>query len=377
MTETGQLRLLHIVSSSRWGDTEKYAFDICRYLDSCGADVRVLTKDARAVDINFHSAGLRLVHAPLEGVADWDSISAAGTLIHGTSGDGLVIHVHSLRDAWIAVAARFMARKSPVRIIMSHHNVFTHGNGYAVRKLCNAIDFHIFPSELMRQRFSTFHPEIMQDIRHKSLLLRPSIYNGNEEFEPLPAKGPVAAMFQGELSAGSGLESVIDALSLLGKVKLRLRVVGTGNPDYIDSLRRRAMTRGVMEMIDWTRDTDPFCRLIPGTHFGIVPSVSPDFNSFVNREYMACSRAQISTALGSQREYMTDENEVLFVPPADPPKLAEKMVMLATDQALRERMARNAFDSFNRNLNWNDFIGRLMRVYSGDPLLTEKTGLTS
>lgn len=53
--------------------------------------------------------------------------------------------------------------------------------------------------------------------------------------------------------------------------RMRLWIVGSGTPDYVDKLRRRALTRGVMEMIDWKRHSDNPLGLIRECDFGVLP----------------------------------------------------------------------------------------------------------
>ena len=97
-------------------------------------------------------------------------------------------------------------------------------------------------------------------------------------------------MFHGPLIPGKGLEVLIDAMSLLKRTKIRLKIVGTGQPDYVDSLRRRALTREVMDMIDWHKHTKRPLDIIGGCHFGVLPSVKEEAFGLANLEYMASGR---------------------------------------------------------------------------------------
>lgn len=135
---------------------------------------------------------------------------------------------------------------------------------------------------------------------------------------PEPAKGPVTAIYLGRLAPDKGLESIIDALALLKGEKLRLRLVGTGRPDYVDSLRAKAVAAGVMNVIDWPRHKEEALDFIRNSHFGVTPSSAPEAFGLSNIECMAQGRPVIASDNGAQPEYISDGKEGILVPPATP-----------------------------------------------------------
>lgn len=366
--QEGHKRLIHIISAAKWGEEEKYAFDICRHFMGEGWNVTAVTRDAKAVDSNLLPYDIPLSHAP---VGDPLSLTAvrmlAGILRHAPVED-TVIHVHNSADALTAAMARLWSRRRDVAIVLTHHRPdspppaipLLHAPLAALyNRLMRSIDCHIYPSA-DSLRMSRLDPLPSADIR----LIPTSVLTDYDAPIDEPQRGPVTAMYQGELIAGKGVETIIDALALVSDLRMRLRIVGTGNPDYIDSLRRRAMTRGVMEKIDWTRDTDATCQLIPYCHFGVVADTRSGADTIINKEFMALSRPQICTALGSQNEYITSGVEALIIPPADPPAMAEAMRRLVADPSLRREMGHAAFRSFSSRLSWKTFISQLRDAYT-------------
>lgn len=170
-------------------------------------------------------------------------------------------------------------------------------------------------------------------------------------------------MYHGQLIPGKGVETLIDALSLLKGLRLRLKIVGNGTPDYVDRLRRRAITRGVMESIDWHKHSNNPLELIRASDFGVLPSQIEEACGMANIEYMACGRPQVCTSNGAQSEYITDGREGFLVPPGNPVLLAEAMRKLATDIALRRRMGERALKTFRNTLSWQSFISKLTPLY--------------
>ena len=155
-------------------------------------------------------------------------------------------------------------------------------------------------------------------------------------------------MYHGPLVEGKGLETIIDALVSLRDLKMRMKICGKGRPDFLDKLR--AMTRGVMEMIDWNTSAKEAESAIAESHFGVQPSMEREAFGLENLRYMRCGRAQVCCANGAQREFLADGVTALFVPPADA-------------HALRRRLGENARKEFDIRLSWDIFTRRMRKIY--------------
>ena len=170
-------------------------------------------------------------------------------------------------------------------------------------------------------------------------------------------------MFHGQLIPGKGMEVLIDALTHLKGSRIRLRIVGSGTSDYVDRMRRRAIARGVMDMIDWRKHSDDPLVHIRETDFGVLPSVTEEAFGLSNAEYMLCGRPQICSSNGAQPEYITDGREGFLVTPGNTAMLAEAMRKLGADADLRHRMGERAFATFRDTLSWPHFIKLLTPLY--------------
>lgn len=358
------MTLIHIVASNKWGGPQRYALDICRHFMAKGWDVEVFTRDAKAVDFPFQSAGIRRSHAPLSGLFD---LSTALVLIRRMrsipKGDG-VIHVHRYRDAFTALLARKIAGRRDIRIVSTSHIVRKGKDSWLYRRIYRNLDAQIFVSGIAAGRFmSAWRDDNPPFAPEKVHVLHNSLFNPPLEISREPQRGPVTAMFHGPLKPGKGLETLIDAMSTIRDIKIRLRIVGSGNPDYVDSLRRRAISRGVMDMIDWHRHTYNPHPLIHESHFGVLPSVSEEAFGLANLEYMANGKAQICTSNGAQNEYLTDGRNAIMVAPAQSQALADAMKALASDPQRRQDMGRAAAKDFAENFSWDNFGRRLESIY--------------
>lgn len=357
--------LIHVVGSVEFRGPERYALDISRHFSACGWKVTAFTRDAKAVDSMFRDAGIRLRHAPLGGMSDITSAFALARLIRCISqGKVIIVHVHRFRDAFTALLARKIVRRNEVKVVMTCHNVRKGRDSWLSRRILRNLDALIFVSKIACERyFSTWDrkslpmPESHVHVLHNSV-------HALEQFAPEPVKGPFVAMFHGPLTPSKGLEYLIDALALLKPLKMRLRIVGSGDPDYVDTLRRRAQTRGVMDMIDWKKYTPSPLDLIRESHIGVLPVIREEGFGMANIEYMACGRAQVCTARGAQREYLSDGREAFIVPPADTQALADRLRELAESPQLRAHMGLQARATFEKHLSWPRFISCLKEIYS-------------
>lgn len=359
-------RIIHIVHGNTMGGAQRYALDICRHYAGLGHDVTALTRDARVIDTQFREAGVSLAHAPLRDYPDLFSSLALRPMLEESPQGRTVVHVHRYRDALTAIIARSMARRPDVRIIVTRHISEPAKDNMLRRFIYRHVDAHIFVSEFSRKEFlATWrHGRYPLDSArlHVAFNSRNIIADPTEE----PAKGAITAMFHGTLRQGKGLDTLIRAMTYLKDTRLRLRIVGNGDPDYCDTLRRLALSLGVMDSIDWSRNVSDPARMIPQCHFGVLPTSVPEAFGMANLEYMAAGRPQICTFNGAQPEYLTPGVEALEVPPTDPEALADAMRRLYEDKDLRRMLGNAAAQRYAKTLSWQHFISRIDKIYGTD-----------
>ena len=356
------------MASNRWSGVERYALDLCRHFRGKGWNVTAITRDAKAVDNKFADAGIPLRHAPLTDFFDLSTVMDLGRLLRKErdAKERTVIHVHRYRDALRALGARWLSGRDDVRIVMTYHICAPGRDTWIYRKIYCALDAHLFVSEKARETFlstwkgrgAPFSQERLRTI-HNSLFMED--FHVPEE----PAKGPVVAMYHGRLAPGKGLETLIKALALIARRTLRLRIVGSGNPDYVDSLRHLAQTSGVMDSIDWRKHVDDPLPLIAEAHFGIMPSEEPEAFGLSNLEYMACGRPVICTLNGGPAEYLNDGTDSILVSPGDCEGLADAMRRLARNPDCRRAMGSGARETFVSALSWPGCAQKMENVYRG------------
>lgn len=358
-----QKSLLHIIPSNKWGGIQTYALDICRHYRSLGWDVTALTRNAVGVDARFAEHDVKLVHAPITGFFNLNSARVLSRVIRDFPKEGGVIHVHRYRDAFTAVLAKKLAKRPDIRVVATRHTVRPGRDSFIFRKLYTMIDAHIFVSDMAYNAFRRARKYTIALPDNSVYILRNSLNIPDSAPKAEPTAGPVIALYQGPVVKGKGLETLIDALGQLRGVRVRLRICGPGNPDYLDILRRRAMSRGVMEQIDWNAKATPSPELAAEAHFGVIPSIEREACGIGSITFMAAGRAQVATSNGAQSEYLEQERTALLVPPADANALAEAIRRLASDPQLRLNLGHEAHSIYSRLLSWPHFIATLDKIY--------------
>ena len=322
-----------------------------------------LTRDAKAVDSMFEREGVPLFHAPLQGFYDFNSIRILSQKLKESEGH-VIIHAHGFRNVFTALVARKLSRKKDVKVVMTRHKVRRAVDSWILRIIYRNIDSLIFVSRAARDRFvATWHNRLMPIKSDRMHVLHNSLNIQVPEFNAPTSNRPLTAMFHGPLKPGKGLETLIDAMSMLKGKRIRLRIVGSGTPDYLDKIRNRAISRGVMELIDWHKHTDNPLPLIEECDFGVLPSTFEEAFGLANIEYMAAGRPQVCSSNGAQPEYITDGWEGLLIPPANPSFLADSISKLASNPELRLKMGKRAYETFNNRLSWPHFIKPLKEIY--------------
>ena len=159
----------------------------------------------------------------------------------------------------------------------------------------------------------------------------------------------------GLLGPGKGIEWAIDALSMLGDVRprVRYRIAGDTHPKvaaidgeaYRDLLKRRAADLGLTPFVEFDagyRDLDTLGDLISRSAVVVLPYDSPDqVTSGVLVDAVAAGRPVVATAFPHAVELLAS-GAGLVVPQRDPEALAGALRRVLTEPGLAERMAAEA-----------------------------------
>jgi glycosyltransferase involved in cell wall biosynthesis len=140
----------------------------------------------------------------------------------------------------------------------------------------------------------------------------------------------------------------------------RLAVIGDG--ELRGELEERARSLGLGDRLRFFDFQPPAARQLQSLDVFVLPSAWEAFPISV-LEAMACGIPQVATDVGGTREAVADGQTGLLCPPDDPAALADRLVTLLSDAALRERMSEASRRRFDDRFRIETMLDGTAAVY--------------
>jgi glycogen(starch) synthase len=142
----------------------------------------------------------------------------------------------------------------------------------------------------------------------------------------------------GRVDPRKGLDTAIRALALLPP-QATLDVVGRGDEGHLADLQNLAAELGVADRVRWsTAPRDQLKAVYAAADVFVFPVTWDEPFGLVPLEAMACGTAVVATGTGGSGEFLIDGWNSLRFGVEDPTALAQAIVRLAEDPALRNRL---------------------------------------
>ena len=176
-------------------------------------------------------------------------------------------------------------------------------------------------------------------------------------------------MFAGQLWAGKGLQVLVAALGQLHQqvpdLELRLRIVGTGNADFLAYLQGEVERWGLTNrtIFDGFVPLPELAARLREADIFVFPSIWDEPFSITLPAAMASGLPVIATSSGGTPETFLDGIEGILVPPNDAAALAAALLRLARDPVERERLAQAAIQRVQREWSFTAYVERLEQHY--------------
>jgi glycosyltransferase involved in cell wall biosynthesis len=279
-----------------------------------------------------------------------------------------LVHANDYNTMWIAVAAKILCGST---VVYDTHELWADRNGRPEWRpwlvACEALFVRVadavittspgYADELSR-RYRIATPKLVRNIPEQVAMAQAP---GREERPP-----PVAA-YVGGLLRGRGLEQAIDALAELPE--LRLRLIGPGALGYVEELRRRATSAGVVERVGFEGAAPPegVVDALSGARVGLM-LIQPVCLSYEltlpNKlfEYAAAGVPILSSDLPVMAETVRGGDLGEVVPPSDPAAIAAGIGRLLDPE--RAAVCRAALASFVAANTWAEERELLERAYA-------------
>ena len=359
------INVFHIVSNKHWTGAEQYTYDLVdRLRNDDDFYVEVVCRKHPVVLKQYRRLEIPISILPLKGVTDIDSpVRFARLLRKGKN----IIHVHSFRDAFMAVMARRISENRDTRVVVSVHGVYKPKKNYMYTKLYKSIDRFVFSSEMARDAFLG---KAKKQYADRGIVLRDSVCDSQigttvpDLRRELGLNNQQALiMYHGKLAHEKGLEVLLGALTHVDKSKYHLAIIGEGQPKYKAKIKGFIVAAGMVNNVSLLGFRDNILEYLRQADFGVLPSIQPEALGLSNLEYMMAGKAHICSNNGAQPEYVTDGVNGLLVPPGDERALTTAINTMLNDTASRSRMGTQAQRDFQEKLDYPTFYNKMTDLY--------------
>ncbi len=359
------INVFHIVSNKHWTGAEQYTYDL---VDRLRLDpdfyVEVVCRKHPVVLKQYRRLEIPISILPLKGVTDIDSpVRFARLLRKGQN----IIHVHSFKDAFMAVMARRISENRDTRVVVSVHGVYKPKKNYMYTKLYKSIDCFVFSSEMARDAFLG---KAKKPYRDRGVVLRDSVCDSQIGTQVPDLRRELGLdshqaliMYHGKLAPEKGLDALLGALTHVDRSRYHLAIIGDGQPKYKAKIKGFIVAAGMVNNVSLLGFRDNILEYLRQADFGVLPSIQPEALGIANLEYMMAGKAHICSNNGAQPEYVTDGVNGLLVPPGDEQVLTHAINQLITDTATRSRMGTQAQKDFQSHLDYPNFYQKMTALY--------------
>lgn len=297
-----------------------------------------------------------------------------------------LVHIHALFSFASAVAA-FAARRHGVPYVVRPLGTL---NVYGIkqrRPLLKQLSFHLIEQRVLAHAAAVHFTSQAEWDEAKNLgLALPGVViplgvvgpNGAGEPEPPFKVGPgqLIVLFLSRLDPKKNVEGLIRAFALLGwrHPHVRLVIAGSGNANYVRSLRALAEVEGVADTIDWIGHIEGEAKwgALKAADVFVLPSFSENFGiaaveAMIARCPCVIGRgvALAETVEGARAGIVTDP---------EPGAIAAAIDRLLNDERLRFEMGTRGYMLASQDFSADAMAVRLAELYER---IIEETGQTA
>jgi len=179
----------------------------------------------------------------------------------------------------------------------------------------------------------------------------------------IPGSAPLVGVVA-RLEPEKGHRYLLDAWPSVLAACPSARMVIVGEGSQADALRAqaRSLGRAVTASVVFTGRREDIAAVTADLDIAVLPSVR-EAQGISILEAMARRRPVVASAVGGIPEVITSGVDGILVPPADPAALAEALVSLLADPALRERIAEGGYRTVAERYSIDAQVKRIEAVY--------------
>lgn len=169
-------------------------------------------------------------------------------------------------------------------------------------------------------------------------------------------------LFFGRIRAYKGLQYLIEAEPLITAQVPEARIVIAGEGDPFETYERMMVNAEHFAVYNYRIPDDMVTRLFQEASVVALPYTEASQSGVLAIAY-ALGKPVVSTRVGGIPEVVEHGKTGFLVPPGDPERLAEAIVTLLKDSALRKEMGRQAREKAETELSWQAIARKTLQVY--------------
>ena len=214
------------------------------------------------------------------------------------------------------------------------------------------IDAFICPSQIVPDKFSE------AGWNTDSFFVKPNVLEGDPGCVP---DVKTHGLFVGRISEEKGISTLLEALSEVGNVPMKIIGYGEGE----DALKSWIQEHPSLD-VEYLGKTDKagVLEALQKASFLVFPSIWYETFGRVILEAFACGRPVITSDLGAMKENVIHENNGLLFPPGSAKDLASCISRIWKDDELRQKMGGQARAYFERVLSPEENHRILNEIYN-------------
>lgn len=183
----------------------------------------------------------------------------------------------------------------------------------------------------------------------------------------LPMDAPLVTTL-GRLNAQKGHDTLIAAAAMVVARLPGVRFLIAGDGDLLSALKAQTVALGIANTVVFAGHRRDVPEILAATDVLCISS-NYEGTPLVLFEAMAAGKAVVSTAVDGCREVIQDKRTGLLVPPRDPEALAEALVKVLDDGALRGRLG-SAAQVASKRYDIQECLRLMQQIY--DDVIRER-----
>ena len=193
------------------------------------------------------------------------------------------------------------------------------------------------------------------------------VHNGIPPVASIPAPGGQPALrvgIVGQIGPWKGHDDLIDALALLSRdgAHATLRIFGTGNPEYVASLKRKVSKLQLDDKVQWCGFVSSPVEIYTNMDICVVPTRIEEPFATSALEASGFGRPVICSARGGLPEIIDHGVTGFAVEAQRPDQLAKAMKRFAHDPLLVKRMGEAARNHIQREFSLEQCVKKFIHV---------------